>query len=366
MSTTTHERDIPSLARHPTRPQAENCYTELSFCLPTSLAFFKRLSWEQTPWVPCTHNFSSSNPLTASDAHLIHTYLPPHLSETITPPALQNALLFGTTFPYNNSTSDEELGTYPHVFVVFPHATQHDKVVGDEAFLRIWHDDIVKPAFDRAWKDSGLVAILGAEKDGQTKILPPTGTRTHRDTRPASGFLARRRNKLNNGKMVRDWWPVWPSDYWGLGSEGKYTGVRSRMFSAAWEAICGMLRDHPQLPEYQEPVLLAVSRNRVYLSPHLSSRSKYQCVADEWDKLVDSRFVEPGSFKVVFQTVVGTVTEGVKQLERVQHVLLPSKDDAVGENSKRMATETVDEDENEDGHRDKRQRKMTVASDDDA
>jgi hypothetical protein len=365
MSTTTHERDIPSLARHPTRPQAENCYTELSFCLPTSLAFFKRLSWEQTPWIPCTLNSTSSNPISASDAHLIHQHLDSHLSETITPAALQNALLFGTTFPYNNnSTEEEELGTYPHVFVVFPH-TQH-KATDDETFLRIWHDDIVKPAFDRAWKDSGLVAILGAEKDGQTRLLPPTGSYTHRDARPASGFLKRRLNQRNGDKMVRDWWPVWPCHYWGLGSEGKYTDIRSRIFNEAWDAICGMLKDHPQLAEYQNPVLLALSRNRIYLAPRLSSRSKYQCVADEWDKMVDSRFVEPASFKVVVKTVVGMVDEAVKQIELVQPVLLASEDDALAEKPKRMATEAVDEDDNEDRHRDKRQRKMTVASDDDA
>jgi len=177
----------------------------------------------------------------------------------------------------------------------------------DTEFLKIWHDEIVKPAFDHAWKDSGLAHVSGSSLDTPTRVLPPTGVRTSRDAFPASGFLER----LRKGKTgaVRDYWPSLTDDSWYLGLEGKYTGTRTAIYETAWSAITGMLKDHPQLSSYQDPILLAVSRGVVHVNPRLSTKDKYRYVAQEWDQLVDSRFVKQGSFQVVFETVVGNTPE---------------------------------------------------------
>jgi hypothetical protein len=152
-----------------------------------------------------------------------------------------------------------------------------------------------------------------------------------------------------------------------------------------------MLKGHPQLAEYQAPVLLAVARNRTFFAPELSERRMYKSVAEDWDRFVDSSFVRPGSFKVVFQRVVGTLNEGRKQLEGGASSLLPSVGQTmektekkskrmasdvlvvpplVGEKSekksKRGAAEVTDEAEEENVHRNKRPRQATVTSEDDA
>jgi hypothetical protein len=53
--------------------QAEvtNVAAELSFCVPTSLAFFKRLTWEQSPWVMHFFDAKAVNPMSAVDAQTI-------------------------------------------------------------------------------------------------------------------------------------------------------------------------------------------------------------------------------------------------------------------------------------------------------
>ncbi|KAI4707195.1 hypothetical protein J4E89_008134 [Alternaria sp. Ai002NY15] len=246
----THERSIPGLSVLSPTVNPEQCYSALSFCLPTSLAFAKRLTWEQTPWIPHTFNLKSVNPIDEADTHRIATYLSLH-GHSVTARDVQCALLFGSTTPDQDKMT-EGMGSYPHLFVIFPHASMVPCI--DPEFLKIWHDEIVKPAFDSAWKDSGLAFVYGSSLDTPTRVLPPTGVRTSRDAFPAAGFLER----LHKGKSgaVRDYWPSWTDDSWYLGLEGKYT-----------------------------------------------------------DRLVDSRFVKEGSFQVVFEMVVGNTPEPDDYLE---------------------------------------------------
>ncbi|KAF1843369.1 uncharacterized protein K460DRAFT_396682 [Cucurbitaria berberidis CBS 394.84] len=345
-NTTMHERDIPGLAAQAIVSRAETCHTELSFCVPTSLAFAKRLTWEQTPWIRSNTNRKSANPINEADAHTIAYSLSIHQGQTVSAEAVKNALLFGTTY-HPSAPSDEQIGTYPYLLVVFPHA--QGNISRDTTFLNTWHDQIIKPAFDRAWKDSGLTTIYGAEVDGQSRILPPSGTRTVKDALPAKGFLERLRN--GNPTSVRDCWPVWNDD-WGLGTEGRYTAVRSRIYSEAWEAIKGMVKGHPDLLSFQDPILLALCGAKIYVAPELPVQSKFKYVAQEWDKFVDARYVENGSFKVVFQTVLGTQTEGAVQLEPEPFAWIG---DATGRSFKRMVEDVgkevgkVGEKEDEDG-----------------
>jgi hypothetical protein len=349
---TTHERDIDGLATLSVITKAEQCHVELSSCLPTSLAFAKRLTWEQTPWISNTLNHKSVNPIGEADAHRIVQYLNSH-GHDVTQRDVQCALLFGSTYaptPEGDNMS-RDMGTYPHLFLIFPHATMVPYL--DNQFLKIWHDDIVKPAFDRAWRDSGLTLVQGASLDTPTRVLLPTGVRTQRDAHPASGFLER----LRNGKpgAVRDYWPAWTDSEWHLGVEGKYTSIRTVIYHEAWSAIKGMLKDHPQLSSYQEPILLAVSRAKIHVNPRLSTKNKFKYVAQEWDQLVDSRFVKPASFQVVFETAVGTMPENVVENKPVVMTFIA---DEKGKEIKRLAD--CEKDQGENAHRSKRV-KMSVS-----
>ncbi|KAF1946870.1 hypothetical protein EJ02DRAFT_491923 [Clathrospora elynae] len=272
-----HEHKIPSPAALVVISRADLCYTELSFCHPTSLAFAK------------------PNRINEADAHLIAHKLVSNFGQTVTPKAIQSALLFGST--YLSPETDEELGKYPYLFVVFPNLKASPAC--NEIFLEIWHNDIVKPAFD------------GAATDSRIRILPPSKTRTPRDALSVSGFLEHLRNK--NPTAVRDRWPVWIDD-WHLGTEGQHTGIRPAIYSEAWQGIKGILKEHLQLPSYQNPILLALCRGRVYVGTQMSSHVKFKSVTQEWDRFVDARSVTSRSFKVVLETVEGTVGEGARQL----------------------------------------------------
>jgi hypothetical protein len=329
---TTHEHDLPSLTDLYPISKAKDCSTQLSFCLPTSLAFAKRLTWEQTPWIPLSLNTNPVNPISQADAHTISDYLFSHLGLEVRPEVIQKALFFGTTYqcPTTTTTPDDdknndndddedtignnepEIGPYPHLFVIFPDTSTVPS--HDTTFLRIWHDDIVKPAFDQAWRDSGLTRVHGAALDSQLRLLPPTGTYTEHDARPAAGFLHRKRN--GNLTAVRTYWPCWTDSTFYTGTEGKYSCVRSAVYSQAWTAITGMLNEHPQLLAYQNPILLALCRSQIHVSERLGTRDRFRAVAQEWDGLVDARFVRPASFAVVFEVLVGVEDDGERVLRK--------------------------------------------------
>ncbi|KAK1909665.1 hypothetical protein P3342_007837 [Pyrenophora teres f. teres] len=352
----THERDVPTLTALAEFSDKEQCYTELSFCVPNSLAFAKRLTWEQTPWIASAIDYKFANPISAADAHLITHHLRHQLGQAVTVSAIQKALLLGSTYdPSTDGQMSEDLGTYPHIFVIFPHASTH--AATDEPFLKIWHDDIVKPAFDRAWADSGLVPVSGAHRDSRTKILPPRGVSTSYDALPFTGFRESLRN--GNPKSVRTYWPSWQDHSFPLGTEGEYTGLRSTIYASAWTSIKGMLKDHPQLPQYQDPVLLALCRGRVFVNAWLNTTDRFRCSAQEWDKYVDSRWMQQGSFKIVEGVVMGTMDEGDIMVAKEGGTGIVYVGDCKGNiHKKRIGDENGEDELNDDtdgdGHRSKR------------
>jgi hypothetical protein len=311
LSTPAMSRDTRKEA--PQAPDAKvlTLQTKISFCLPTSLAFFNNLTWYQTPWAPRSTLRRTTSPISASDAHTISNHL------DVSQEAIQNALYFGSH------------PTGPDLYVVFPHATT--RVATNEHFLTIWHDQIVKPAFDRAWKDSGLVKLYGAEVDGQTRILPPTGVRTNMDALPAKGFMDRLRNGRPGSVSVD-----WPS-------------ANMKVMNEAWQSMTGMIRGHPDLQEFQTPVLLAVYWADIYFTEGLSARKIHRHVGKAWDKWVDAQFAVSRSLRVVLEVGIGL--EAQVQESRVGH--------AIGRTFKRMAEESDEEDdgnddEDDEGHRNKR------------
>lgn len=128
--------------------------------------------------------------------------------------------------------------------------------------------------------------------------------------------------------------------------------------------MLGMLKDHPDLAAFQDPVLLAIGRGRVYVDHELDATSKFKYVAQEWDRFVDVRFMAKGSFKIKFESMVGSQSEGAAQLGSVPvRPVQPYVGDAVGGGFKRMAMEEMGEGEggkeysNGKEYRNKRMRK---------
>jgi hypothetical protein len=241
--------------------------TNLSYCTPKSLALFKELAWEQTPWIRRSTNTKRTNPILPEDAAHISKHL------EIGQEAVERALLFGST------STDLQL------FVIFPHVTDYAAI--NERFLTIWHDEIVKPAFDRAWKDSGLVRIHGAMLESRVRILPPKGVRTENDALPASDII--RRFRMNSTQIHAQNWP---------------SGNPAIMHDA-WESIAGMLRGYPGLEEYQDPKLLAVYRAGIDLNEKMSTQDWYEIVRRDWDADMDGEYVVKGSFGVLLKTSLG-------------------------------------------------------------
>lgn len=252
--------------------------TNLSYCTPTSLAFFKELAWEQTPWIQRSTKAAITNPILPEDAAQISKHL------EIDQEAVERALLFGST------STDLQL------LVIFPHATGYAAI--NERFLKIWHDEIVKPAFDRAWKDSGLVRIHGATLESGVRILPPKGARTENDALPASDII--RRFRLNSTQIHAQNWP-----------SGK-----PALMQDAWESIAGMLRSYPGLEEFQDPKLLAVYRAVIDLNEKMSTQEWYEIVKKEWDVDVDGEYVVKGSFGVLLKTSLGNKKEETAVIEK--------------------------------------------------
>lgn len=345
-ASTPHKHDIPTMSSQAHQVNVEACFSELSFCLPTSLAFSNRLTWEQTPWATCTLHGRVTNYINERDAHIITEYLTTQCGLDVPNEAIQHALSFGVAY---SPDTNEPNGVYPQFFVVFPHLKRN--ISRDPNFLEIWHDQIVKPAFDRAWKDSGLVKVCGSEKDHIGRFLPSGGTHTDCDAHPAKGFLERLAN--GNPGFVNARWPEWPdSPVAGRASEGKHSNTRAKIFDEAWKSIIGMVDGHPDMNEFREPFLLAVYREQIHLNHESSLTNNFRLVADEWHKFVDSRFVVPGSFKVVLDTVIGSAPEMTMEVEREETQADDHK--SVGRIFKRMAVDGLEVDDS--GHGAKRAR----------
>ncbi|KAH7070951.1 hypothetical protein FB567DRAFT_538993 [Paraphoma chrysanthemicola] len=268
--------------------------TTLSFCLPTSLSFFHRLTWEQTPWIEHTLNSRPITPISTHDARTIAAQLS-HASNTpISALSIEKALFFGSSYPLATSAADAQLsskiGTFPLLFIVFPHlshTTQHPALNAN--FLRVWHDQIVKPAFDAAWHASHQAPTYGAAIDGLTRIQQPHGVRTAFDARPWSGLAALLQKRGECVKAVRE---VWPQD--------------SELLGQAWTSMTGMLQGFPGLKEYRDPVLLAVGRGRGDRGHDVGGSEVFEKVQGVWSEFGHVHEVVRDSFRVVVETVVGT------------------------------------------------------------
>jgi hypothetical protein len=290
--------------------------TDTSFCLPTSLAFFRDLVWEQTPWIPRFTDEKRINPITATDARNITSRM------DLDQEAVQNGFLFG-------SSADHQL------YIIFPHADANP--ARDERFLTIWHDEIVKPAFDRAWKDSGLALRHGAELESKVRILPPMGVRTLQDAVPAIDIV--RRLNLNSAHIVSAPWPSSPAH-----------------LEEAWDSVTGMLRAYPGLEAFQDPQLLAIYRAEIHLNATMKAGEIYAEIAKEWDGKVDARFVVKNSFRVVLETTLATRKEKKKEKAReVENKRKKNTAYGLGESESEDKRDKVDEDD--EGHRSKRRKK---------
>ena len=287
-----HERDIQSIASTTADTQVVTCYTELSYAIATSLAFAKRITWEQTPWLNLK--------LDANDAYRIADYMQAHKISRVSPGAVTNALLFGET--YHDGSHSKPLGVYPQIFVIFPYL-KHD-VSTNETFLELWHNEIVRPAFNRAWEDSGLIKIYGQTPDFKAQFPVGIEGPTHEmHAVDAQGIIHHLRSGSKHA--VHAQWPSW-KDFWGPGHEGKFSDTRARIFDYAWKSIVGAVNSYPGMEEFHHPQLLVINRASTELSPDMTVSRMYEMVGQQWDRFVDSRYVVPGSFKVVIKNVIGS------------------------------------------------------------
>ncbi|OAL47848.1 hypothetical protein IQ07DRAFT_482927, partial [Pyrenochaeta sp. DS3sAY3a] len=296
-----HEKDIPGITSQSYTIKHEQCWTELSFCLPTSMAFAKRLTWEQTPWIPAISDDIPANPITEADAYIIREHIRGHLDRNVSVTAIKNALMIGST--YSSAPLDRPLGVYPLLFIIFPNIQQ--PIAQMPEFLEIWHDQIVKPVFNITWANSGLTPVYRVDPEYRwSPVLTARGrpwdeeTYTEKDAEPAARIL--KRLEVGNMAPLRAYWPAWTDKKPGYAQlEGQHSGIRAKVYNEAWEMILGILKNHPNLHGFQDPILLATCRGRLDLNPDLSAELKWSMVGQQWDKYVDSRFMTKGSLKVV-------------------------------------------------------------------
>ncbi|KAF2656900.1 hypothetical protein K491DRAFT_355316 [Lophiostoma macrostomum CBS 122681] len=319
---TTHpdenEDTITSITSTSPSTTITDCFTDFSFCLATSLAIAKRLTWEQTPWTYA--------PLPLSSRQQIADLITLHTRFAITPDTVSHALLLGTT--YRGATA----ATYPQhispsLLVVFPHLRAdadagHDaEPARNAAFLQVWHDEIVRPAFNTAWEESGLVSVWRKPLEGfagQRFQVTHTGARVghERMGREAGGIL----KMLGSGWMRRVYeeWPFWSGDspsVGGGGGEGEGE-KRCEVYDSAWTSITGMLRDHPSLREFQDPILVAVHTAHAHLNAQSGVQAIYDVVGRDWDQTIDAKYVVKGTFRVEVRTVVGDKSRMLMEIEK--------------------------------------------------
>jgi hypothetical protein len=297
-----HESRIPPVASkaryQPVKAHTATANAPLSFAVPTSIAFFKRLTWELTP---LTRPGIDPTTATAIAAHI----------PTLTADAIHFALCLGVgSTGLTNAAKDKQ----PHLYVVFPHLRRPI----DEKFWRLWHTEVIKPAFDETWISSGLVNVW-EDKDFQwsTEKAAPT----------ADEILDRFYNapEYRRYRPRRIEWPTWndpwefsdpPSpDVLAKGLEGGFSDARARVYDEAWSAMRDMLKGGDEPREMSDPVLLAVWEKNVEVHEFVSHDSLVKSVGKEWDVHVDSRFVENDMFVVQVEEQDQQVVESDQEPE---------------------------------------------------
>ncbi|KAF2637625.1 hypothetical protein P280DRAFT_521287 [Massarina eburnea CBS 473.64] len=259
----------------PSSPHNGPVSTSLSFALPTSLSFCKRMTWEQTPWT-CPR-------ISTTTASIIASHLTP-LNPRITPTTLLHALCFGVVYPSPTHDSKGPKKLYPHIFVVFPRLKED--VSANPAFLKTWHDDIVKPAFDNAWLDSKLVAH---RQNDSIKGSSPTTACT---AKPASHIIDNYLLKGYNPSIHRVWPDFEVREDW-------MEDLREEVYGTAWNSILGILADRYDLGSLGDLFLVAVWELEVKGEEGVGAERVVECVKAQWREFTDEKFVVPGSFKVV-------------------------------------------------------------------
>lgn len=114
----------------------------------------------------------------------------------------------------------------------------------------------------------------------------------------------------------------------------------------------GMLDGHPDLRDFQHPILLAVQRDEICFGEQVGVPTVYEERGKEWKAWVGARYVVEGILRVILEVVVG-----VKKEEEVGEEIgvgreLKGMVEEVGKEEKRK--EGADEDEDE--HRAKRRK----------
>ena len=294
----TREHEIPSIVDTSSSVTATNCYSNFSFCLATSLSVAKCLTWEQTPW--------AHPKLPAPECQQIAEMVSLHTKLDVSFEAVRNAIIIGSTYRPGTNADDGINQAAPQLFVVFPHL-QRD-VSQDSKFLKLWHDEIAKPAFDTAWEESGMVNAWRKDQGGfhgQRINIPHTGPRSghERTARTSSGIIELLQNKKL--RRVYEPFPAWVDRNDARGGEGSLSDTRAKVFDEAWKSMTGMLKDHADLKEFQNPVLVAVYRGHGEMSTEAENDELYRAVGAAWDKTVDSRYVVPGTFRMELRTVIG-------------------------------------------------------------
>ncbi|KAF2475816.1 uncharacterized protein BDR25DRAFT_379381 [Lindgomyces ingoldianus] len=244
-------------------------------------------------------------------------FLTHSIRQNIKPCAFSQAIYFGEA-----RSESEAVNTRPGLYIIFPYLKQ--SVTRNDKFLKIWHDDIVGPAFNRAWEDSGLVDLFRMQNHVKKTI---SGNNRQKMAHPAINLIHHLQNNKTN--KLREQWPEF-HDPEVQNNEGKYTGLRSNIFDEAWKSILGMVKDHPQLGgEFQDPFLLVVHEIHIDINQDMSVQDKYGSVGRNWDLSIDSRYIVPKSFKVIVETTLGGKMARVKgQLKTTQK---KRKRDADGE-----------------------------------
>ncbi|KAF2002335.1 hypothetical protein P154DRAFT_594712 [Amniculicola lignicola CBS 123094] len=268
----------PSIAANASSASINEYYTSLSFALPASLSVAKNLTWEQTPWL--------LPPISTAEASLIATHISPLFAAEAVPEAfeedlavgLQNALPFGIAYDSSTATAEEDLDECPVLYIVFPHLIRG--VASRAHFLKVWHDDIVLPVYNRAWEDSGMLSEMWGK--------------------PAAAILSRLCEGREDAMRA-----VWPSEDMGGDMNEVWENIRRGIAVVPAK----LAADEPLGPmrelNLSTPFLLLVHRSRFDLNPALSFSGLYASVGREWDKSVDGGQIVEHSFKVVVTAVIG-------------------------------------------------------------
>ncbi|KAF2755260.1 hypothetical protein EJ05DRAFT_127901 [Pseudovirgaria hyperparasitica] len=177
--------------------------------------------------------------------------------------------------------------TRAKVYVIFPHADRDIRT--DDEFLRKWHDLVVRPAFEQAWRQGW---------DGKRGIprVPKQYNAMKHDSVAAGKRLHEKNPKTWPEPFSQPLEVEWPSEF-TLASINPW----DECLDLAWKSMCDTVEDNVDLYEMQGMFLAITTPG--FPKGGRTPQEAFEHASKHWDTSFEPTYMDLECFNIFYKTI---------------------------------------------------------------